>query len=114
MLASPFFQTGFSAETGPTCGQAGPAVLRRINDPKLAKEFLKSAHEVKGLKAEKCNFELPNNMIQAFTSYRSDHKQVDILSFGLHLFLLCVALVIWKFTFFPASLLPASRFLRLT
>ena len=36
-------------------------------------------------------------------------KQVDILSFGLHLFLLCVALVIWKFTFFPALPLPASR-----
>jgi hypothetical protein len=36
-------------------------------------------------------------------------KQVDILRFGLHLFLLCVALLIWKFTFFPASLLPASR-----
>jgi hypothetical protein len=36
-------------------------------------------------------------------------KQVDILSFGLHLLLLCVALVIWKFTFFPAFLLPVSR-----
>ncbi len=40
---------------------------------------------------------------------RHQEKQVDILSFGLHLFLLCVALVIWKFTFFPALLLPASR-----
>jgi hypothetical protein len=34
---------------------------------------------------------------------------VDILSFGLHLFLLCVALVIWKLIFFPTLLLPASR-----
>ena len=34
---------------------------------------------------------------------------MGILSFGLHFFLLCVALGIWKFTFFPASLLPASR-----
>jgi hypothetical protein len=83
--------------------------LRRTSDPKLAKEFLRSAQKVKGLKAEKCNFELPNSMNQALTSYCSDHKHVDILSFGLHLFLLCVALVIWKFTFFPASLLPSSR-----
>ena len=34
---------------------------------------------------------------------------MDILGFGFHLFLLCAALVIWKFAFFPASLLPASR-----
>ncbi len=35
-------------------------------------------------------------------------KHLDILGFGFHLFLLCVALVVWKFTFFPALLLPAS------